>query len=97
MNKGSITKVNEDTVKVEMAPFYLMEQPAFIRQGDNPEPVTPGMDMKEMIATVAWAQLAYKAPHLFKSNFHAKRVSFQNGLFVVEYTSNIFGFVHPLG
>jgi hypothetical protein len=95
MNRGSITKINDGTVKITMDPRFLLMQPAFVRRGDVPEPVTPGMDMKEMIACVAWAQLAYKAPHLFSLEFRQKNVSYENGVFVVNFTKDMFGFLPP--
>ena len=93
--RGSIDKINENSVRVTMFPNFLMSQPAFVRRGDVPEPVLPGMDVREMIATVAWAQLAYKAPKLFSLEFRQKTVQFENGVFVVNFTKDLFGFLPP--
>ena len=96
MNKGSIQRMPDGTVTIKLEPGFTLGQPAFVRNNDLPEPVVPGWTVKDIIGCVAWAQLAYKAPSLFETDFTEKTVIFQNGMFVVNFTRSPFGFVPPL-
>ena len=95
MNRGSITKIDARTLKVVLDPTFLLSQPAFVRDGDNPVPIVPGYEVKEIIACIAWAQVAYKAPHLFSKDITEIKTTFQNGMYVIDISTGAFGLWKP--